>query len=112
MAEACRRVRSIIAIEIDRRRSLGIPDWMTHEEYEARDDCADSFEEYWQPEDECHDMAWSHGNPWNPDDAPGQLFMGNDSCSEDNVSSEYYTYDTDSRDSFSYSPYYTYGYDS
>ena len=112
MSEACRKVRSVISAEIDRRRSLGIPDWMTPEEYEARDSCADSLEEYWQPEDECHDMAWSHGNPWNPDDAPEQLFMGNDSCLEDNASEESYIYGTDSMDCFSDSPYYTYGYDS
>ena len=98
--------------EADRRRSLGIPDWVTPAEYEARDDCADSLKEYWQPQDEVHDMAWSYGNPWNPDDAPGQLFMGNDSCPEDSTSEEYYTYDTDSTDHFSYSPYYTYDYDS
>ena len=70
---------------------------MTPEEYETRDDYADSLEEYWQPEDECHDMVRSHGNPWNPDDAPEQLFMGNDSCLEDNTSEECYTYDTDSK---------------
>ena len=31
-------------------------------EYEACDDCYDSLEEYWQPEEECHDMDWSNGN--------------------------------------------------
>ena len=112
MSEVYQKVRSIISTEIDRRRSLGIPDWMTPKEYEARDNCADSLEEYWQPEDECHDMAWSHGNPWNPDDTPGQLFMGNDSRSEDNALEEYYIYDPDSTDHFSHSPYYTYAYDS
>ena len=101
MSEACRKVRSIIAAEIDRRRSLGIPDWMTPEEYEARDDCADSPEEYWQPEDECHDMAGSE-NPWNTNDAPEELFMGNDSYFEDNTSEECYTYDTDSLNHFSH----------
>ena len=89
-----------------------MPDWMTPEEYEACDDCADSLEEYWQPEDEGHDMAWSHRNPENPDDAPEQLFMGNDSCFEENASDEYYTYDTDSTNSFSYSTDYTYDCDS
>ena len=49
---------------------------MTPEEYEAHDDCADSFEEHGQSEDECHDANWSYGNPWNPDAAPEQLFMG------------------------------------
>ena len=112
MSEVHRRIRSIIAAEGDRHRSFGMPDWMTPEEYEARDNCADSLEEYWQPEDKCHDMAWSHGNPWNPDDAPEELFMGNDSCLEDNTSEEYYTYDTDSTDHFSYLPGYTYDYDS
>ena len=81
---------------------------MTPEEYEACDDCAGSLEEYWQPEEERHDMAWSHGNPWNPDDTPEQLFMGNDLCLEDNTLEEYYTYDTDSTDDFSHSMYYTY----
>ena len=85
---------------------------MTPEEYEARDDCADSLEEYWQPEDECHNMAWSYGNPWNSDDTPEQLFMGNDSCLKDNTLEEYYTYDTDSNNYFSYSMGYTYDYDS
>ena len=82
------------------------------EEYEACDDCADSLEEYWQPEDECHNMAWSHGIPWNPNDAPEELFMGNDSCLEDDTSEEYYMHDTDSIDCFSYSTDYTYNYDS
>ena len=112
MTEAHRRIRSLIAAEGDRRRSLGIPDWMMPEEYKACDNCADSLEEYWQPEDECHDMAWSHGNPWNPNDAPGQLFMGNDSCFKSNDSGEYYTYDTDSTDDFFYSTDYTYARDS
>ena len=112
MSEVHRRIRSIVMTEGNRRRSLGIPDWETPEEYEARDDCADSLEEYWQPEDECHDMAWSHGNPWNPDDVPEELFMGNDSCLEDNTSEEYYTYDTDSTGHFPHSLYYTYAYDS
>ena len=112
MTEVYRRIRSLIAAEGDRRRSLGMPDWMMPEEYEARDNCADSLEEYWQPEDECHDMAWSHGNPWNPDDVPEELFMGNDSCLEDDTSEEYYTYDTDSTDHSSHSLYYTCDYDS
>ena len=77
------------------------------EEYEARDNCADSLEEYWQPEDKCHDMTWSHGIPWNTDNAPEELFMSNDSCLEDSASGAYYTYDTDSTDHFSYLPYYT-----
>ena len=82
---------------------------MTPKEYEARNGCANSFEEYWQPEDECHDMAWSHRNPWNPDDALEDLFMGNDSCLEDD---SYYNCDIDLTDSFSHSMYYTYDYDS
>ena len=102
----------IITLEINRRRSLGTPDDMTPEEYEARNYCADSLEEYWQPEEECHDTDWSYGIPWNPDDNPEQLFMGKDSCLKDNTSEEYYTYDTDSFDHFSHSPYYTYGYNS
>ena len=85
---------------------------MTPEEYEARNNCTDSLEEYWQPEDECHDTNWSYGNTWNPDDAPEQLFMGNDSCLEDNTLEEYYTYDTDSLDCFSHSTDYTCDYDS
>ena len=85
---------------------------MTPEEYEACDNCADSLEEYWQPEGECHDMAWSYGNHWNPDDVPEQVFMGNDSYYKDDASAECYTYDPDSTDYFSYSPYYTYDYDS
>ena len=85
---------------------------MTPEEYEAHDYCADSPEEYWQPEDECHDMAWNYGNPWNPDDAPEQLFMGTDSCLEDTASEEDYIYDTDSTDGFSHSLNYTYACDS
>ena len=111
MTEVHWRIRSLIAAEGDRCRSLGIPDWMTPEEYEACDDHADSLEEYWQPGDECHDMAWSHGNPWNSDDAPEQLFMGNDSCLEDNILEEYYTYNTDSTNYFSYLMDYTYDYD-
>ena len=85
---------------------------MTSEEYEAHDNCTDSPEEYWQPEDECHDAGWNYGNPWKPDDVPEQLFMGNDSCLEDNTSEEYYTYDTDLTDHFSHSPYYIYDYNS
>ena len=85
---------------------------MTPEEYEARDDCADSLEGYWQPEDECHNMVWSHGNPWNPDNAPEQLFMGKDSYSEDDASEDCYTYSIDSTNHLPYSPYYTYDYDS
>ena len=85
---------------------------MTPEEYEAHNCCTDSLEEYWQPEGECHDMAWSHGNPWNSDDALERLFMGNDLCLEDNTSEEYYTYDTDSTNCFSYLTDYTYDYDS
>ena len=85
---------------------------MMPKEYKACDYCADSLEEYWQPENDCHDMDWSYGNAWNPDDILEGLFMGNDSCPEDNTSEEYYTYDTDSIDHFSYSPYYTYDYDS
>ena len=112
MLEVHRRIRSTITAEGDQRRSLGIPDWMTPEEYEAHDNCADSLEEYWQPEEECHNMEWSCGNAWNPDDAPEELFMGNDSCPEDNTSEEYYTYDTDSMDCFSYSTNYTYDCDS
>ena len=112
MMEGHRRIRSLITAEGDRRRSIRIPDWMMPKEYEACDDCADSLEEYWQPESECHDMAWSHGNPWNPDEAPEQLFMGNDLCFKSNDSEEYYTYDTDSTDHFSHSPYYIYDYDS
>ena len=69
---------------------------MMPEEYEACDNCADSLEEYWQPESECHDMAWIHENPWNPDEAPERLFMGNDSYFKSNDSEEYYTYATDS----------------
>ena len=80
---------------------------MMPKEYEARDDCADSLEEYWQPEDECHDMTWSHGNPWNPNNAPEPLFMDNDSCLEGDASDEYYTYDTDSTGHFSHSTDYT-----
>ena len=112
MTEVHRRVRSLITTEGDRHRSLGIPEWMTPEEYEARDNCVDSLEEYWQPEDECHDMDWSYGNPWNTNDFLDQLFMGNDSYLEDNTSEEYYNYDTDSFDHFSHSMYYTYDYDS
>ena len=112
MTEVHRRIRSLIVAEGDRRRSPGIPNWMTPEEYEACDGCADFLEEYWQPEDECHDMEWSHGNAWNPDGTLEELFMGNDSCPKDNTSEEYYTYDTDSTDYFSHSPYYTYDYDS
>ena len=82
---------------------------MTLEEYKTCDDYADSLEEYWQPEEECHDMAWSHGIPWNPNDAPEELFIGDDSCFEDNTSEEYYT---DSTDCFSHSLHYTYDYDS
>ena len=85
---------------------------MTPEEYEAHDNCTDSLEEYWQPEDECHDMTWSHRNPWNPDDAPEQLFMGNDSRLKDNTSEEYYTYGTDLTNDFSHSVCYTYDCDS
>ena len=85
---------------------------MTPEEYEACDDCADSLEEYWQPEDECHDTNWNYGNTWNPDNALEGLFMGKDLCLKDNTSEEYYIYDTDSTDGFSHSMYYTYGYDS
>ena len=85
---------------------------MTPKEYEACDDCADSLEEYWQPEEECHDMEWSHGNAWNTNDAPVQLFIGNDSYLEDDSSEEYYTYGTDSIDPFSNSMCYTYDYDS
>ena len=112
MTEVHQRIRSLITAEGDRHRSLGIPGWMTPKEYEACDCCADSPEEYWQPEDECHNMAWSHGIPWNPNDAPEQLFMGNDSCLEGNTSEEYYTYNTDSTDHFSHSQYYTYAYNS
>ena len=108
MTEVHRRIRSIIVAEGDRRRSLEIPNWMTLEEYKTCDDYADSLEEYWQPEEECHDMDWSDGNAWNTDNAPEQLFMGNDLCLEDNTSGEYYTYDTDSTDSFSHLLYYTY----
>ena len=106
------KIRSLVTAEGDRRRSLGIPDWMTPKECEARDVYGDSFEEYWQPEDQSHNMDWSYGNAWNPDDAPEELFMGNDSCPEDNTSEEYYIYDTDSTDYFSHSTYYTYDYDS
>ena len=112
MSEVYQKVRSIISTEIDRRRSLGIPDWMTPKEYEACDDCADSLEEYWQPEEECHDMDWSDGNAWNTNNAPEQLFMGNDSCLEDNTSGEYYIYNTDLTNGFSYSTDYTYDCDS
>ena len=112
MLEVHRQIKGLIVAEGDRRKSLGIPDWMTPEEYEAHDNCADSLEEYWQPEEECHDMDWSHGNTWNPDNAPEQLFVGNDSCLEDNTSEEYYTYDTDSDNYSSYSMGYTYDYDS
>ena len=105
-------IRSLITAEGDRRRSIGIPDWMTPDEHEARGDCADSLEEYWQPESECHDMAWSHGNPWNPEGAPERLFMGNDSYFKRNDSEEYYTYATDSIDHFPHSPYYIYDYNS
>ena len=85
---------------------------MTPEEYEAHDDCAGFLEEYWQPEDERHNMAWSHGNLWNPDDAPEQLIIEDDSYFEGNVSDEYYKYDTDSTDHFSHSTDYLYAYDS
>ena len=97
---------------IHQRRSLRITDYMTPEEYKARDNCADSLKEYWQPEDECHDTDWSYGNDWKTDNVPEQLFIGNDSCLEDNTSEEYYTYNTDSTDHFSHLPYYTYAYDS
>ena len=109
MTEVYRRIRSLIVAEGDRRRSLGMPDWMTPKEYEARDNCADSLKECWQPEDECHDTNWSYGNAWNPDDALEGLFMGDDSCLEDNTSEEYYT---DSTDCFSHSLHYTYDYNS
>ena len=108
MTEVHRRIRSIIVAEGDRRRSLEIPNWMTLEEYKTCDD----YKEYWQPEEECHDMDWSDGNAWNTDNAPEQLFMGNDSCLEDNTSEEYYTYNTDSTNCFSYLTDYTYDYDS
>ena len=85
---------------------------MMPEEYKAHGDCADSLEEYWQPEEECHDTDWSHGNPWNPDGTLEGLFMGNDSCLENNTSEEYYTYDTDSTSHFSHLLYYTYDHDS
>ena len=85
---------------------------MTPEKYKACNYCADPPEEYWQPEDECHDMAGSHGNPWNTDDVPEELFMGNDSYFEDNTLEECYTYDTDSLNHFSHLLYYTYGSDS
>ena len=106
------RIRSLIAAEGDRCRSLGIPNWMTPEEYEAHDDCADSLEEYWQPENECHNTNWGYGNAWNPDDTLERLFIGNDSYPEDNTLEEYYTYDIDSTGHFSHSPYYTYDHDS
>ena len=112
MTEAHRKIRSLITAEGDRRRSIGIPDWMAPEEYEARDDCAEYLEESWQPESECSDMAWSHGNPWNPNDAPEQLFMDHDSYFKSNDSEEYYTYAIDSIDHFSHSPHYIYDYDS
>ena len=57
MTEAHQRIGSLIMAEDNRCRSIGIPDWMTPEEYEACDDCAETLEEYWQPEDECHDMT-------------------------------------------------------
>ena len=85
---------------------------MTPEEYEAHDNCTDSPEEYWQPEDDCHAEDWSYDSDWNTDDAPDALFMGNDLYLEANASEEYYTYNTDSSDYFSHSLYYTYSYDS
>ena len=91
---------------------MGIPDDMTPKEYEVCDNCADSLKEYWQPENDCHDTEWSHRNDWNPDDALDRLFMGNDSCLEDDSSEDYYTYDTDSTRHFSHLPYYTYDCDS
>ena len=112
MLEVHQWIRSLIMAEGNRCRSLGVPDWMMPEEYEACDCCAGSLEEYWQPEDECHDTDWSYGNPWNTDDAPEWLFMGNDLCLEDDTSEEYYNYNTDSSDCFSHLMYYTYDYDS
>ena len=105
-------IRRVITSEIHRHRSLGIPNNMTPEEYKARDYCADPLEGYWQPEDDCHDMDWSCEYDWITDNAPDALFMGNDSCLEDNHLEEYYTYDTDSTQHFSYMPYYIYDTDS
>ena len=82
------------------------------EEYEARGYCADSPEEYWQTEDDCHNTEWSHGNNWNTDDVPDGLFMGNDLYLEDNSSKEYYTYNTGSIDHFSHLLSYSYDCDS
>ena len=82
------------------------------EEYEAHDNLQDSFEEYWQPEDACHKVYWSYGSNSNPDNALDSLFMGNDLCSKDNTSGEYYTYNTDLTDCFSHSLDYIYNYDS
>ena len=85
---------------------------MMPEEYKACDYCTDSLEEYWQPEDKCHNMNWCYEYDGCPNNALDQLFMGNDSCLEDNTLEEYYTYSTDSFDHFSHSMYYTYNYDS
>ena len=62
MTEVHWKIRSLIMAEGNQCRSLGIPDWMTPKEYEACDDCADSLEEYWQPEEECHNMDWIDGD--------------------------------------------------
>ena len=102
----------IILAEGHWRRSLGIPDNMMPEEYEARDYCADPLEEYWQPEDKGHNTEWSHGIDWNTDDAPDVLFMGNDSCLEDDSLEGYYIHDTDSCNRFSYLLDYIYDTDS
>ena len=97
------RISRIVIAKGHWHRSIGIPDDMTPEEYEARDNCANSLGEYWQPEDNCYDMEWSHGNDWNTNNAPDDAFMGNDLCLEE----EHYNYNTDSTYHFSHSPYYT-----
>ena len=105
-------IQSIITSEIHWHRSLGIPDNMTPEEYKAHDNCTDSLEGYWQPEDRCHYMGRYYEYNGYPENALDQLFMGNDLYLKDNTSEEYYTYDTDLTDHFSHLMYYTYNYDS
>ena len=106
------RISRIILAEGHWCRSIGIPNDMTPEEYKTCDYCAGSLEEHWQPEEDCHDTEWSHGNDWNTDNTLDNLFMGNDSCLEDDSSEGYYIYDTDLTGHFSYLPYYTYDCDS
>ena len=104
-------IQVIIGAKIHQCLTAQVPDFLS-EEYKACDNDGDSLEEFWTPEDMYSKEYWSYGPSSNPNNAPDPLFMGNDSCSKDNASGVYYTYNTDSINSFSHLLYYTYDTDS